>query len=157
MHEDGGNDMWNDTKSLALSKICVALFMALLIVCTVLAPRLVATLMRLSIQAELAGAALFMCTIYSGCIPAAALLIFLYILLRRIGAGHVFVNENTACLRYISWCCFAGAAITLASALYYLPWLAIGVSAAFVGLIVRVVKNVVAKAVSLQDDADFTI
>ena len=149
--------MWNDTKSLALSKICVVLFMALLVVCTVLAPRLISTLMRLSIQADLAGAALFMGTIYAGCVPAAALLIFLYILLRRIGAGQVFVNENTACLRYISWCCFAGAAITLASALYYLPWLAIGVSAAFVGLIVRVVKNVVAKAVSLQDDADFTI
>jgi len=111
----------------------------------------------MSIQANLAGRTLFFITIYSGCVPACALLIFLYSLLRRISAGHVFVNGNTACLRYIAWCCFAGAAITLGSALYYLPWLAVGVSAAFMGLIVRVVKNVVAKAVSLQDDADYTI
>jgi hypothetical protein len=31
------------------------------------------------------------------------------------------------------------------------------VAAAFVGLIVRVVKNVFARAVTLQDDSDFTI
>ena len=33
----------------------------------------------------------------------------------------------------------------------------VGVAAAFMGLIVRVVKNVFARAVSLQDDADYTI
>jgi len=40
---------------------------------------------------------------------------------------------------------------------YWIPWFAVGIAAAFMGLIVRVIKNVVAKAVSLQDDADFTI
>ena len=149
--------MWNDQKSLMLSKICVAFFMALLLIGAILAPRLVSTLVRMSMQASLVGRVLFLCTIYAGCVPAAALLIFLYLLLNRIGAGQVFVRENTSYLRYIAWCCFAGAAISLASALYYLPWLAIGVAAAFMGLIVRVVKNVVAKAVSLQDDADYTI
>ena len=149
--------MWNDKKSLALSKTCVVLFMALLGMCAVLAPRFVSTLMRLSIQASLVGTALFLSTIYAGCVPAAALLILLYLLLQRIGAGQVFVKENTVYLRYIAWCCFVGAAITLVSSLYYLPWLAIGVSAAFMGLIVRVVKNVIAKAVALQDDADYTI
>ena len=149
--------MWNDTKSLILSKICGVLFMALLLVCALLAPRLVSTLMRMSIQANRAGRMMFFITIYSVCVPAGALLIFLYILLRRISAGQVFFNGNTACLRYIAWCCFAGSAITLVSSLYYLPWLAVGISAAFMGLIVRVVKNVVAKAVALQDDADYTI
>jgi hypothetical protein len=33
----------------------------------------------------------------------------------------------------------------------------VAVAAAFMGLIVRVGKNVFSKAVSLQDDADFTI
>jgi len=149
--------MWNDSKSLILSKICVILFMALLLACAILAPRLVAILIRMSIQAKLAGAALFLYTIYAGSAAAAALLVFLYMLLRRIGAGQVFVRENTAYLRYISWCCFAGALICVVSAYYYVPWLAIGVAAAFMGLIVRVVKNVVAKAVSLQEEADFTI
>ena len=152
-----GYCMWNDSKSLVLSKICVFLFMALLLTCMILAPRLVDWLIWLSIQARTAGKTLFLITIYAGCVPAATLLLYLYILLHRIDKERVFVKENTACLRHISWCCYAGAAICLASALYYAPWLAIGVAAAFMGLIVRVVKNVVAKAVSLQDDADFTI
>ena len=149
--------MWNDSKSLKLSKVCVILFMALMVICAILAPRMVARLMQMSSMAHAAGRGIFLATIYVGCVPAAALLINLFILLRRISAGNVFVSENTACLRYISWCCFAGAVICFLSALYYLPWASIGVAAAFVGLVVRVVKDVIAKAVSLQDEADFTI
>lgn len=149
--------MWNDSKSLILSKICVILFMALLLMCAALAPQFVSLLVWISASAHNAGKLLFLITIYAGCIPASALLACLYILLQRISTGSVFVKENTACLRYISWCCYAGAAICTVSTLYYFPWLAIGVAAAFMGLIVRVIKNVIAKAVSLQDDADFTI
>jgi len=153
----GEFDMWNESKSLALSKICVISFMAMLFVCALLAPRLIAALMRMSFLASSLGMTPFLATIYVGCAPAAALLTCLFLLLRRISAGQVFVRENTAYLRYISWCCYIGAIICLASAFYYIPWIAIGVAAAFMGLIVRVVKNIIAKAVSLQDEADFTI
>jgi len=149
--------MWNDSKSLVLSKVCVVLFMALLLACAVLAPRLVDSLLSMSVQARMAGNTPFLVTIYTGCVPAAALLAYLYILLHRIDTGRVFVKENAACLRHISWCCFAGTAICLVSSLYYVPWFAIAVAAAFMGLIVRVVKNIIAKAISLQDDADLTI
>ena len=149
--------MWDDSKSLLLSKICVIVFMALLLLCAVLAPLIVERLMWMSALAHSAGKRLFLATIYTGCIPAGTLLVLLYVLLRRIGGGAVFVRETSACLRYISWCCFSGVVICLASALYYVPWLAVAVAAAFMGLIVRVIKNVIEKAVSLQDDADFTI
>ena len=150
-------NMWNDKKSLVLSKICIILFMVLLVVSAVSARWIVNVLLNSSVSAALAGRALFLLTIYAGCVPSAALLVCLYLLLHRIGSERVFVRENTACLRHISWCCFVGAAICLASAFYYLPWMAVGVAASFMGLIVRVIKNVIAKAVSLQDDADFTI
>jgi len=150
-------EMWNDSKSLVLSKICVVLFMILLLICAACAPWLVIRLTSISLSAHLAGRTLFLLTVYSGSVVAAALLVFLYILLNRIGKGCVFVSENITCLRNISWCCFIGGVISLASATYYIPWLAVGIAAAFIGLIVRVIKNVVAKAVSLQDDADFTI
>ena len=149
--------MWNDSKSLMLSKVCVIAFMAILLICMSIAPLLVARLTAISISAGSAGRWLFLVTVYTGSIPAAALLICLFMLLVRIGKGSVFVRENTASLRYISWCCFAGSVICLASALYYTPWLAIGISAAFVGIVMRVVKNVFAKAVSLQDDASLVI
>ena len=146
--------MWNDRKSLILSKCFVALFMVLLLVSAVLSPSVFQA--RISYMPN-TRTLFFKATVYLGCVPAALLLIQLYMLLHRIGEGLVFINKNTECLRYISWCCFAGAAISLVSALYWFPWCAVGVAAAFMGLIVRVIKNVVAKAVSLQDDADHTI
>jgi len=149
--------MWNDSKSLVLSKVSVWLFMALLLVCAILAPRLVNRLIFMSGAARDAGSTLFLITIYAGSIPAAALLGVFNVFLRRLGKGIVFVRENIVSLRQISWCCFAGAVICIISAFYYFPWLAIGVAAAFMGLILRVVKNVFSKAVSLQDDAELTI
>jgi len=149
--------MWNENKSIELSKICVVLFMALQLICMIFAPILVSRLIFMSAPARTAGETLFLITIYIGSVPAGILLTYLYILLHRISKGHVFIKENTTCLRYISWCCFAGAVICLVSVYYYLPWFAIAIAAAFVGLIVRVVKNVISKAVSLQDDSDLTI
>jgi len=131
--------------------------MVLLVACLVSAPWLIARLIYMSAPAQNAGNTLFLVTIYAGSVPAATLLAFLYALLHQIGSGHVFINENVAYLRYISWCCFAGAFLSIASAFYYLPWFAPGIAAAFMGLIIRVVKNVVAEAVALQDESDLTI
>ena len=149
--------MWKENESITLSKVCVFLFALMLLLAAIFAPSLVSHFLTISSNAREAGGALFLMTIYVGSIPAAALLVSMYMLLRRISAGNVFVRKNVSSLRLMSWCLFGGAAIGTASAFYYLPWFPVGIAAAFMGLIVRVVKNVVAKAVSLQDDADFTI
>lgn len=151
----GGALMWNDNKSIILSRICVMVFMALLVFTAVLAPWLVERSIE---NTDIDGTiTFFLITVYTGCIPAALLLISLYTVLRRIGKGEVFISKNVESLRFISWYCFIGAVISFVSVLYYLPWIFVAVAAAFVGLIVRIVKNVFARAVSLQDDADFTI
>jgi len=149
--------MWSDNKSLVLSKVAVIAFLVILAFAMIRAPWFVARLVSMSSTARDAGAVLFLVTIYSGAVPAAALLVSMHLLLRRIGMGAVFVHENVSSLRFISWCFYAGALVGTLSAVYYVPWLPIGISAAFMGLVVRVVKNIIAKAVSLQDDADYTI
>ena len=149
--------MWNDSRSLMLSKICTILFMVFLVGCLFAAPLLVSLFLMTSYTAQGTGSMLFLITIYVGSIPAATLLVLLYRLLQRIGNGQVFVRENAACLRYISWCCFIGAAMSLISTLYYVPWIAFGIAAAFMGLVIRVIKNVFAEAIALQEDTDLTI
>ena len=146
--------MWNDRKSLIFSKVCVLLFLLTLVVCAILAPGEYGTMLPLLFEGR---KALFLTTIYLGCIPAVVLLVLLFAILSRLGSGQVFVRKNVQCLRYISWCCFSGAIISAVSMLYWIPWGAVSVAAAFMGLIVRVIKNIIAKAVSLQDEADFTI
>jgi len=111
----------------------------------------------MSVPAQNAGRTLFLVTLYVGSVPAAALLSFLYALLHQISSSRVFISANVNYLRYISWCCFAGAIICLASGFYYIPWFVPGIAATFIGLIIRVVKNVIAEAVALQDESDLTI
>lgn len=149
--------MWDDRKSLILSKFCVWLFMCLILVTVVAAPRLTYWFLGFS-RADLAETeGFFLATIYAGAVPAAYLLYSLLRLLLSIERKQVFITENVERLRRISWSCFAGALVSLLSALYYLPWIFVAVAAAFMGLVVRVVKNVVAQAVALQDEADYTV
>lgn len=149
--------MWNGEKSIGLSKICILLFMCVLVGTVVSAPWLTRWFVDFS-QAGLKGTeSYFLATIYVGSIPAAYLLYSLLQLLRRIEIGQLFIDENVEHLRRISWSCFLGAGIAFVSLFYYFPWLFVFIAAAFMGLIVRVVKNVVAQAVKLKNEADYTI
>lgn len=149
--------MWNGAKSIALSKLCIRLFMGLLVATVVTAPWLTSWYLYYPRPVLMETEGFLMATIYVGAIPAGLLLYNLFRLLHRIEAGQVFTPENVERLRRISWSCFVGAGIALVSTLYYLPWAFLAVAAAFMGLIVRVVKNVVAQAVELQDEVDSTI
>lgn len=149
--------MWNGEKSITLSKLCILLFMGLLIVTVVSAPWLTRWFFGFSRAGLTETETFYLATIYVGSVPAAYLLYSLLRLLRRIETGQVFITENVENLRRISWSCFIGAGIALVSTAYYLPWVFLAVAAAFMGLIVRVVKNVVAQAVALQDEVDSII
>ena len=78
-------------------------------------------------------------------------------ILRRIEAGAVFVPANVTALRRISWCCAGAAVVCLVAAYIYLPFAFLGVAAAFMALIVRVLKNAFAQAVHMKDELDYTI
>lgn len=149
--------MWDHRRSILLSKIGVVAFAVLIGAGAVYAPWMVRYVVEVS-QAGLEGKEIFFyLTLYGGCIPALAMLCELYRILQRISGNQVFVRENVAGLRRVSWCSILGGGICLVSMLYYLPFGVIAFAAAFVGVIVRVVKNVLAKAVELKEEADFTI
>ena len=149
--------MWNENKSINLSKICVIVFMVALCLVLILGPYMVNWLLQLSSSARSAPAWLYLITIYTGGIGAGLLLFNLYGLLSNISGGEIFTRKNVAFMRRISWFCFYGAFIALLSGIYYLPWGLVGMAAAFIGLIVRVVKNVVEQDVILKEENDYTI
>lgn len=149
--------MWNKKRSLKLSKAVTLLFACLLVVLLVFAPWIISYFIQMSANAHEWQTPLFLITIYSGGAAAMAILALLYMVLRNIGRGQVFIPKNASLLRGISWLCIAGGVFALASAFYYAPWGIVAAGAAFMGLIVRVVKNVVAEAISLKEENDFTI
>ena len=78
-------------------------------------------------------------------------------LLFNIKKDKIFIAANTKYLRRISWCCFAVAFITLVGGIFYIPFSCIAIAAAFVGLMLRVVKNVMQNAVEIKTENELTI
>ena len=99
----------------------------------------------------------FMVTIYLCSVFAWLLLYGLWKLLGNMKSGRVFVEENVKRLRMVGWCCVGAALICLASCVYYLPFLFVSAAAAFMALIVRIVKNVFQQANAMKSELDFTV
>ena len=99
----------------------------------------------------------FIVPLYLCMVPAGLALICLDRMLARIKKENVFVNSNIKSIRTISWCCYIVSVITGIACYFYLPYVFVSVIMLFCGLIVRVIKNVFAKAVLLQSENDYTI
>ena len=100
---------------------------------------------------------LLLSTFYPCAVLAYVTLYNLIRMLCNIRREQVFIQRNVTHLRRISWCCFGVAGITLVSCVFYLPYLMIGVAAGFVGLMLRVVKNVMQSAVEIREENELTI
>lgn len=88
---------------------------------------------------------------------AAGVLVCLWKLLGNILGGEVFIPLNVRLLRIISFLLFFATVIFAAAGYFYMPFYLLAVCAAFITLIVRVVKNCFAAAVVLKDENDMTI
>lgn len=147
---------WNQDQSVKLSQVCIALFMVALVILSLFSPRLLRQFILFRGE-ELRKLPLFLATVYSTALPALLVLTALWRMLKRIGRGEVFVQENVTALRMISWCCMAAGAIYLVSSLYYVTYFLLGLAGTFMGLILRVVKNVFAEALEIKLENDYTI
>lgn len=150
--------MWNSNKSLKLSCICTRLVMVLVIVCAAALPYLID--LYLSIGPHYLSEMdikPFMIILYACCVPALAALYSLDRLLANIKRENIFTDKNVAYLRGISWCCFGVAVLVVMAGYYYFLFYFVAIVAAFIGLILRVVKNVIEQAVIIKTENDFTI
>ena len=148
--------MWNRNKSLALSIFCTRLFGILVVLGSIAAPWLVRQYFNISggLESQLLP---FRIIIYCCAVPGFILLLHLHRLLLNIRDGEVFVERNVMLLRRISWLCFAVAAVTLTGGFIYASFLLVAVAAAFIALIIRVIKNVFEQAIAIKSENDFTI
>lgn len=99
----------------------------------------------------------FIICLYTCSFPAYYVLYSLHRLLVNIASGKVFIPENVQYLRRCSWCLFIAAAICLVGVIWLRVLLTIVASAGFVGLIVRVVKNIFEQAIAMKEELDLTV
>ena len=144
-------------RSVWLSQFCVWLFAVLLAGGCITAPWLFRLFLRLRSPMLDGTYAYFLVTTYVFAVPAFLALYLLNRLLANIRHSQVFIPTNVTYLRVLSWCCFFAAIVFAISATYYIVFLFLALGMAFMGLILRVVKNAFERAVLLQEENDYTI
>lgn len=148
---------WTRSNSIRLSKICIWLFAAAGVVCTLGLPSVLGGIVSRRGLESGYGRMCFLLSFYTLLLPAVTALVCLYRLLSNISQDEIFVRSNVQNLRRISWACYLAAFISLVSVSYYRPFVVLAAAAGFMGLILRVVKNVFAEAVAIKEENDFTI
>ncbi len=92
------------------------------------------------------------------CCPAAwAALVSILRLMTNIIREKIFTPQTVFSMRLLSWCCAYVALVCLIFGFFWAPLLVFALGAAFMTLILRVLKNVMARAGELRAENDLTI
>ena len=83
--------------------------------------------------------------------------VLLFFLLRAVLREAVFSKTATSLLSAVSWCAFAEGLLFLPLGRWFQLAFAAAVAAFFIGLCLRVVKNVIEEAARIKAENDFTI
>jgi len=95
---------------------------------------------------------------YYASLPEAAMALWrLHRLLRHVQQSRVFINDNVTSLGVLSWCCAMVATVTLVTGCFYFPLLVIALAAAFMAVILRVLRRAFMVAVVLKNENELTI
>lgn len=90
-----------------------------------------------------------------------AVLIFadtlLFSLLLRVRAGLVFTEKSVALIRGVAWCCLLLGAVFCGLGIYFKLAFIVAFAAIFLGLCLRVVKNVIEEAAEIKSENDLTV
>ena len=81
----------------------------------------------------------------------------LHKMLSNIQQGIIFSVQNTASLRLVSWACFFAAIFLLIAAFKWPVLIFASGVIGFLGLFVRVIKNMLSEAIAIKEENDFTI
>ena len=149
--------MWDNRKSILLSRICIYAFMAMSFLGVIFGYELIKWFIGFS-RADLQNMEMwFVLTCYGSAVFVIVTLFTLSVLLKNISKEDVFTHKNVGAIRICSWCCFAVALLCTLSTAYYAPFMIVAVGAAFVGLILRIIKNIFGKAIVIKEENELTI
>ncbi|MBR4016742.1 MAG: DUF2975 domain-containing protein [Oscillospiraceae bacterium] len=155
--------MWNRKQSVTLSLV-VCFVVSLILTAGLFAGPWAVKLWFCSFRGweEDSAAMTRMLTLFKVCFYPCAVLAYVTLyslirLLRNIKSDAIFITLNVKYLRRISWCCIIVSMITLIAGILYIPYLFICVAAGFMGLMLRVVKNVMENAVQIKEENELTI
>ena len=148
--------MTKEKRSIAITSILIKVAIVLCTAALFLMPYAAKMYEQISFQRDNVTVPLLI-TFYVCAAFGFVILFVLNKLIKNIGSEKVFINENVKLLKILSYCCFAIAVVTLIFARFRILVFVITFAAAFIGLILRVIKNCFTEAIRLREENDFTI
>lgn len=79
------------------------------------------------------------------------------VLLFRIRKGYVFTQKSVSLIRGVSWCCIALCITFAGLGVYFQLALIMAFLSLFLGICLRVVKNVIEEATLIKNENDLTV
>ena len=149
--------MWNNKQSIILSRVCVFIFIALVISSILVSFPLIKWIIYISNDITLQHLELFITSYYICSVIALIALIMLNNILKNIYNELIFIYPNVKAIRICSWCCFTVSAITLINSFYYILFILLSIGFAFIGLLLRIIKNIFHQAIILKNENELTI
>lgn len=140
--------LWDHSKSLLLTAWWMRIALVLWCVLAVVMPVLYIK-QRISLDLLLLFVVLF--------VPVLLAFYGLHKMLHNIQQSVIFSSENTSSLRLVSWACFFAAVFLLAAAVKWPVLIVASGVIGFLGLFVRVIKNMLSEAIVLKEENDYTI
>ena len=83
--------------------------------------------------------------------------VFVLLLLLRVRNGLVFSAISVTCIRSVSWLCVLLSLLLVAGVFFHPMMCVLGIAMAFLGLCLRVAKNVIERATEIKQENDYTI
>ncbi len=83
--------------------------------------------------------------------------VLLFCLLVRVNRGKVFTVRSVDYIRGVSWCCFALSVTLCGVGIYFKLAFVVALAGVFLGLCLRVVKNVIEEATTIKSENDLTV
>ena len=148
-------------KSVLLSIIASCFLFAGCIVCAVILPSWVNVL--INARGEFASSisrtehALIVALAYNILAIVVLANCLLISLLLRVRRALVFTHKSVGRIRGISWCCFLLSAVFFVLGFYFMLSFVMAFFAIFLGMCIRVVKNVIEQAVEIKCENDLTV
>lgn len=149
--------------SITLSMIIAVAFFIVCMLGVVVMPKLVEMLIVLPDNIGNRGAVtdgdrlLILIIAYAVLAVTMIAVIMMFILLMRVYCGKVFTLRSVEFIRGVSWCCFLLCLLFGILGRYFQLSIIVALAAVFLGLCLRVVKNVIEEATEIKLENDLTV
>ena len=146
--------MYTSLTSVKVTRVITVLYCILLLLIMIFA----SPLLRLYYGDGFEKAIKVALTAFYTCCPAAWVsLVYVWRVLTNILKGEIFTDKTVFSMRVLSWCCAFVALDCFIAAFFDAAFIVFSAGAAFMMLILRVLKSVMAKATEIKNENELTI